>query len=144
MTYEDCFKTFFTLKKAYTSHKYQVYNDIYHWPKIWSSTVEYGPIYHLDYSENLSQMHKFKPQSSHFNEPQYSLHCIIKYMTDELDMPYSYIYNLSDDMKHDNAFTATVVDHILDLSDIPETTQFKSDNCTTQYKCKWVFQFRQN
>ena len=59
-------------------------------------------------------------------------------------MPYSYIYNLSDDMKHDNAFTGTVADHILDLSDIPEITQFKSNNCTTQSKCKWVFQFQQN
>ena len=60
-------------------------------------------------------------------------------MTDELDMPYSYAYNLSDGIKHDNTFTATVVD----FSDIPEIIQFKSDSCTTQYKCKWVFQFRQ-
>ena len=58
MTYEDCYKMFFAFKKAYTSHKYPAYNNIYPRLKILSSTVEYDPIYHMDYSENLSQRYK--------------------------------------------------------------------------------------
>ena len=35
------------------------------------TTPEIGPIYHMDFSENLSQMHKFEPQSLHFSKAQY-------------------------------------------------------------------------
>ena len=38
-----------------------------------------GRICHMDYSENLSQQYKFEPQSCHFNNSQYSLHCTVKH-----------------------------------------------------------------
>ena len=39
-------------------------------------------------------------------------------------------------MKHNHSFTSAVVNDII--------LCFKSDNCSTQYKCKWVFRFWSN
>ena len=82
-------------KERYTSHKYQVYNDIYHCPIIFSRIPLAGAIYHMDFSEN-SQMHKYEPQSSHFNKSHYSLHCTVKHDIHEEEPIYTYIYHLSD------------------------------------------------
>ena len=115
----------------YTTHKYQVFNDQFHWPKILATANDIGEIYHMDYSENLSQQYKFEPQSSHFNKQQFSLHCTVKHTSNE-DSPYHYMYHLSDEMKHDSAFTSVVVHHLLEQDD-PEIIRLKSDNCSTQY-----------
>ena len=51
-----------------------------------------------------------------------------------------YHYHLSDDMKHDAAFTAEVFDRCIESKDaIPAILRNKSDNCSTQYKCGKVF-----
>ena len=47
------------------------------------------------------------------------------------------MYHLSDEMKHDSAFTSVVVYHILEQDD-PEIIRLESDNCSTQYKSKYV------
>ena len=120
----------------YTTHKYQVFNDQFHWPKILATANDIGEIYHMDYSENLSQQYKFEPQSSHFKKQQFSLHCTVKHTSNE-DSPYHYMYHLSDEMKHDSAFTSVVVYHILEQDD-PEIIRLESDNCSTQYKSKYV------
>ena len=52
---------------------------MHHWHVILSITSEMGPMYHMDFSENISHMHKFEPQSSHFNKAQYSLHCTVRH-----------------------------------------------------------------
>ena len=91
----------------------------------------------MDYSENLSQQYKFEPQSCHFNKSQYSLHCTVKHTGCDT-LLYEYTYHLSDEMKQDFAFTSTVVCHLLEVNK-PSTTRFKSDNCATQYKSKYVF-----
>ena len=92
-------------------HKY--YNDKFHWPKILSTIPEQGEIYHMDYSENLSQAYKYEPQSSHFNKQQYSLHCTVKHVDDK-ETPYVYMYHLSNVMKHNYPFTSTVIDKLLE------------------------------
>lgn len=56
------------MKKEYSIHKYQIYNDKFHWPKILATIEIIGPIYHMDYSENLGQQFKYEPQLSHFNK----------------------------------------------------------------------------
>ena len=56
-----------------------LYNDKFHWPKILVTTEAIGPIYHMDFSENLSQQFKYEPQSCHFNKKQYSLHCTVEH-----------------------------------------------------------------
>lgn len=47
-------------------------------------------------------------------------------------------------MQHDHTFTLAVVNEIIKSNGIPEIIHFKSDNCSTQYKCKWIFQFWNN
>ena len=75
MTYRDLFNLLISLKVKYCVHKYQVYNDKHHWPIILATVPDYESILHLDYSENLSQVHKHELQSAHFNKRSYILHC---------------------------------------------------------------------
>ena len=124
-------------------HRYQVFNDKLHWPKILTTTDDQGPIYHFDYSENLAQSYKYEPQSSHFNKNQYSLHCTVKYFNNL----YQNLYHLSDEKKHDFAYTSHVVKHLLSLEDEfcqSEIIRVKSDNCATQHKCTYMFDFYHN
>ena len=79
MLYEELVKKVWKMRKQYLVHKYEVFNDMHHWPVILSTASEMGPIYHMDFSENRCQMHKFEPQSSHFNKAQYSLHCTVRH-----------------------------------------------------------------
>ena len=46
--------------------------------------------------------------------------------------------------KHNHAFTSAVIDHILSDESDENMIRVKSDNCSTQYKCKWVFRFYNN
>ena len=93
ISYEELYNNLVELKKKYTMHKYQVYNDIFHWKSILNTSTD-GPIYHMDYSENLTQMHKEEAQSSHFNKAQYTLHCTVQHNTDKEN---DNIYHLSDE-----------------------------------------------
>ena len=63
----------------------------------------------MDYSENVVQWHKEEAQSAHFNKSQYTLHCTVQHNGDE---PNQYIYHLSDEKKHDFAFTSLVVEQL--------------------------------
>ena len=56
-TYADVYETLSSRKTKYLMHKYQVYNHKYHWGKI-LATVDDGPIYHMDYLENLTQSYR--------------------------------------------------------------------------------------
>ena len=136
-TYQETYKQLGSMKTTYLMHKFQVYNDTYHWPKI-LNTVEIGSIYHMDYSENIAQMYKDEPQSSHFNKEQFSLHCTVKHSQSGNE----YLYHLSDDKKHDFAFTSNVVRDFC-KSNIESDTiiRVKSDNCSAQYKCRCIFEF---
>ena len=78
--YKDLNKKLCNLQKSYCSHKFLVYDNIYHWPRILATVPEYGPILQMDFSENLSQMHKYEPQSAHFNKHNYPLHCAVEHM----------------------------------------------------------------
>ena len=94
----------------------------------------------MDYSENMSQMHKFETQSAHFNKRFNSLHCTVEHLDKDkyphLKPPYLYHYHFSDKMKHDSAFTSLVVERCLEGG---EMIRNKSDNCSTQYKCGKAF-----
>ena len=78
--YKDLNKKLCNLQKSYCSHKFLVYDNIYHWPRILATVPEYGPILQMDFSKNLSQMHKYEPQSAHFNKRNYPLHCAVEHM----------------------------------------------------------------
>ena len=135
MKYKDVFKKLMDVRTKYLIHKYQVHNDKYHSSVIAQTVEQYGPLFHMDYSENLITAYKFEPQSSHFNKTQYSLHCTVK----QTSNGNVYLYHLSDEKKHNQPFTSAVIDEILIFEDGTIILRFKSDNCAPQYKCKWVF-----
>ena len=89
-----------------------------------------------DYSENMSQKNKYEPQSAHFNRKSYSLHCMVKYMREK---EFDYIFHLSDDLVHDASHTLAARRHQLTCQELPKIIREKSDNCSKQYICKWVF-----
>ena len=92
------------IKKVYLMHRYQVNNDVYQWPLFLATIQTHGSIFHMDFSENLTQMFKYEPQSAHFSKKQFSLHCTLKHTSENKRM---YMYHLSDVKKHDFAFTFT-------------------------------------
>ena len=144
MTYKDLYKKISTMRKTYMIHKYHVYNDKHHWPKILATVPEYGDIYHSDYSENMSQLHRREAQSCHFNKTNYSLHCTVQHVDPgkypDLKSPYLYLYHFSDCMKHNFAYTSIVANHCIDHNTtLPEIIRRKNDNCGVQYKCSDVF-----
>ena len=49
---------------------------------------------------------------------------------------------MSDEKRHDYAFTAAVFEHIISIEEEnDDILRFKSDNCSKQYKSKYVFNF---
>ena len=55
-----------------------------------------GPIYHMDYSENITQSFKYEPQELHFNKKQYSLHCTVKHE----EVKNKNFHHFSDELTH--------------------------------------------
>lgn len=86
----------------------------------------------------MTQIHQTEPQSSHFNKNGYSLPCTVMLQLPE-ESPLYYYY-LSDDMKHDWAYSSSVIRHLNQLWN-PKILRFKSDNCATQYNSLWMFGF---
>ena len=97
------------------------------------------PVFHMDYSENLQITPKFEPQSSHFVKRQFSLHCtVFNSSGDEGER--KFVYHLSDDTGHDVYFTMAVIkDLIQRYCPHSDVIRFKSDNCSIQQKCGYVF-----
>ena len=60
MTFKELYQRLVACKKIYTCHKFQVFNDQFHWPKILETCDQIGEIYHMDFSENLSQQYKYE------------------------------------------------------------------------------------
>ena len=56
VTYNDLYQKLCNLQKSYCTHKFLVYDNIYHWPRVLAAVPEYGPIYLMNFSEHLSQM----------------------------------------------------------------------------------------
>ena len=131
-TFKEVTEKSMSIKWKYLSHRYQVSNDTYHWPQILSTTNALGPVFHMDYPENVTQAFKYEPQSSHFNKKQYSLHCMVKHEGDKNH----YLYHLSDEINHNFALKFNVIKHAFQMSQQP--VRITSDNCSMQYKCKYV------
>ena len=135
LTFKELYQGLVTCKKVYTCHKFQVFNDQFHWAN--SNCDQTSEIDYMDFLDDLSQQYKYEPQSCHFSKQQYSLSCTVKHTCCE-NYPHEYFYHLSGDMRHNFAFTLSVVYHSLQLNS-PSVTCFKYDNCLTQYKSKYVF-----
>ena len=124
-------------RKKYLYHRYQIHQDKYIWPKVLAS---FSPIFHLDYSENLQFTIKYEPQTAHFNKRQITLHCTVIHALEEGEAVHKFIYHLSDTNTHDAGFTSTVIDDLLSFYPESDVYRIKSDNCSCQYKCKYIFQ----
>ena len=132
ITYKELYKIM-KVWKEYLIHKYKIYNDVLHWPRVLSTVEELGTIFHMDYSENVTSQVKSEPQSGHFNKKQYSLHCTVQHDVD------NYFYHFSNVKTHGFAYTFSVIKHLNTEITPGKLMRFKSDNCNMQYKCKWVF-----
>ena len=144
-TFSEDFKTFesklYEKQYPYLLHQYECFNDIHHWPLIMENGLGY--CFHMDYSENLSFTPKHEPQDSHFNNQQLSLHCTVVHPAED-SKNFQYAYHISNDKRHDFAFTSNVIEDLLkkydEHGDYP-VIRFKSDNCSVQYCCKSVFPY---
>ena len=123
------------------SHRFQVLNEKFEWPRITSTADDLGEIFWMDYSENLTGTPKDQPQAAFFNKEQFSLHCTVGIKRKDEKVDYSYHYHFSDNNTHDSVFTHYVINDLLCNSNLEalQILHFKSDNCRSQYKCKYVF-----
>ena len=80
-------------------------------------------MFHMDYSENITQAFQYTTQSSHFNKKQYSLHCTVKHEGDKNH----YLYHLSDELAHSFSSTFNVMSQ-----QPPQLLHVKSDSCSMQ------------
>ena len=45
--------------------------------KVLGTIPDFGVIFHMDYSENISTSPKYEPRDAHFNKKRISLHCTV-------------------------------------------------------------------
>ena len=141
--FETFEKNLYDNQYLYLLHRYECLNDIYHWPSIKDDGL--GFCFHMDYLENLSSIPKYEPQDAHFNSRQLSLHCTVVQAV--IDEQIKYAYHISEDKKKDYLFIATVINDLLVTFDDYKKyrlLRFKSDNCSYQYCCKYLFPFYQD
>ena len=79
---KDLVTDFMKSSTQYLKHRFYLQINKYHWKKVLNSVSEIGPIFHLDYSENLQTTPKFEPQAAHFNKRQHLLHCAVAHIND--------------------------------------------------------------
>ena len=99
--------------EVFESH-WEIENDKVHWKLILNSADDFGPIFHLDFSENITGSPKYEVQSAHFNKSQFSLHVSVAHETSESNR---YYYHFSDDNTHDFAFTGHVARDLIEWYD---------------------------
>ena len=121
----------------YLEHRYYVVCDRVYWSKFKSETN--NPILWLDYSQNIKITPKTDVQASYYSGKQQTLHDgLIQMPNGDL----KYIFHLSDDTSHDSVMIDQIIRDI--LKSYPELIRngiliLRSDNCSPQYKCKFVF-----
>ena len=125
------------MASRYLLHRYDVCNDKFVMPLIQVQCDENGEfIVHMDFSENLKEKPKKETQAHHFSGEQHTLHCSYV-QTPEGN---KYFYHFSDVKLHNWRFTKAVIMDLLEkVFKHQDTIRIKTDNCTTQYKCLYVF-----
>ena len=67
-------------------------------------------------------------------------HCTVAHTVDKDDNHvHKFFYHFSNDNSHDAGFTFSVINEYLQVYPDADIYRFKSDNCSSQYKCKHVF-----
>ena len=124
--------------EEYLLHRYYTLLDKVSWAKYLGSIN--APVVWMDYSMNVNLVEKNQAQSAHFSGRQQTLHDTL---IQRSDAGYTYIYHLSDDLNHDSVMTRRIIeDNIYNHHDIISSGRLvlRSDNCSTQYKSRFVFQ----
>ena len=127
--FQDCART-------YLLHRNHTLLDKVYWNQYLEQTD--AAVVWMDYSQNIKLTEKNQAQSAHFSGKQQTLHdSLINYQGCNL-----YAYHLSDDTNHDSIMTTEILSGI--ISNHPEIIEMgilvlRSDNCSTQYKSRFVF-----
>ena len=124
-------------------HRFYVSVDKAFWPKFKSEFKSEcpTPILHIDYSENIKLTPKNEVQTAHFSGRQHTLHCCVLYKSNNKG-DHEFVYHLSDDTNHDSIMTTSVLEDIIEkYPSIVKSCNLviRSDNCSTQYKSRFVF-----
>ena len=133
---KQVYEKFQLCARSYLVHRYHTLLDKVYWQQYIDETD--GAIVWMDYSQNIKLTEKKQSQSAHFSGKQQTLH-------DSLilhDNAYHYVYHISDDTNHDSVMTLKIVEDI--IVNHPEVIKtgilnLRSDNCSSQYKCRFVF-----
>ena len=90
-----------TTFKEVTEKLMSINGNIYH------TGIKFQMTYTIDHKFSAQwkfSAFKYEPQSSHLNKKEYSLHCMVKHEGDKNH----YLYQLSDELTHNFAFTFNV------------------------------------
>ena len=128
-----------SMAENYLSHRFCVSSDKVFWP-IFRKECPYT-ILHVDYSENIKLTPKNEVQHAHFSGRQHTLHCSVLYKSN-VKGDHEFLYHLSNDTNHDSVMTRNVIEDV--LIRYPAIVDsgilvLRSDNCSTQYKSRFVF-----
>ena len=133
---KDVYKLLLECAGEYLVHRHHTLLDKVFWEKYASGTTE--PIVWMDYSMNIKLTEKNQVQRAHFSGRQQTLHdSLIQSGTGN-----TYIYHLSDDTNHDSVMSSIIIEsNIIAHPEIIENGRLilRSDNCSTQYKSRYVF-----
>ena len=133
---KDVYKVFQESARSYLVHRYHTLLDKVYWQQYIDENS--GAIVWMDYSQNVNLTEKNQTQSAHFSGQQQTLHDTLIL----LDGKHQYIYHLSDDTNHDSVMTLNIIEDV--IQNHPEVIKtgrltLRSDNCSSQYKCRFVF-----
>ena len=148
MSLIDVYKLFLSCSREYLNHRYHTILDKVFWERYLRDTNL--PVVWMDYSVNIKLTEKQQAQSAHFLGKQHTLHdTLIQYPKKPEDdkQQYHYVYHLSNDTNHDSVMTGQVVEGtIRNHPEIIESGRLllRSDNCSTQYKSRFVFKLLLN
>ena len=136
-TLDELYRMLKDVAVNYLLHRHSVVADRVFWSHMHEILTQ--PYIHLDYSENIGLKPKHEVQAMHFSGKEQTLHCTVLKCPDEN----KFIYHLSDDTIHDSTMTSFVLKSL--VAEHPELIEsgrlvLKSDNCSTQYKSRKVFE----
>lgn len=136
VTLREAYELLLKQAKQYLHNCYNILADKVFWQQHLETTDI--PVVWMDYSQNISITEKNQVQSAHFSGRQQTLHDSLI----QIGQDYQYIYHLSDDTNHDSITTNEIImSNILTYPAIIAAgrLQLRSDNCSTQYKSRFVF-----
>ena len=136
-TLGDAYALLMSCAREYLRHRYYTILDKVFWQKYLAGTT--SPVIWMDYSVNIKLVEKNQAQSANYSGRQQTLHDSLIQLPNK---QFRYVYHLSDDTNHDSVMTEQVIAGIIESHPeviAPGRLLLRSDNCSTQYKSRFVF-----